>query len=566
MLGVALDITERKQTEAALEENYQRFITLAENMPVMINAVNADGSFTYWNKACETLTGYSAAEIIDNPEAMALLYPDPHYREQLSREWREVQGHFDNKEIKLHSKDGSEHLVLWTNLPASMSFSGDDRWAIGVDITAIRQAEAEHAMFAAFVQNSTDIIAIKDRNSRVLAANLAFARAAARASLEELIGKTDAEIFNVPPSAQSVHSYHHDDLNTLSLPLGKVLIMEQPVLFPDNETRIFLTKKFPIRNDAGEAFAIGIIASDITAQKHTERALRASQDKFKKMFYNAPLLMSISNVADGRILEVNDVFIRVTGFTPAQVIGKTSTALGFISPAERARLTEQLHRNGRIRELEIETTRADGSRMICLYSAELIEIGQQQRLLSIAIDITKRKKMEAALQHIAHFDALTDLPNRVLFTDRLEQAMRQVARRQEYLALVFIDLDGFKAINDSHGHAAGDQLLITIAARMRQSLREEDTIARLGGDEFIVLLMDVGDCNRAIPWLERLLAATREPVYLNNLGLQVSASIGVAFYPQSQPVTALHLIQQADQAMYQAKLAGKNRYRFFTAA
>ena len=169
------------------------------------------------------------------------------------------------------------------------------------------------------------------------------------------------------------------------------------------------------------------------------------------------------------------------------------------------------------------------------------------------------------LERIAHYDHLTALPNRVLLADRLEQALTQAQRHNQGLAVVFLDLDGFKAINDAYGHAAGDELLITLAQRMQTALRDSDTLARLGGDEFVAVLQDLKDISASAPMLDRLLAAACEPVQFGDLTLQVSASLGVTFYPQDEDVAPDQLLRQADQAMYQAKLAGRNRYQIFDA-
>jgi diguanylate cyclase (GGDEF)-like protein len=144
--------------------------------------------------------------------------------------------------------------------------------------------------------------------------------------------------------------------------------------------------------------------------------------------------------------------------------------------------------------------------------------------------------------------------------------MAQALRRGQLLAVVYLDLDGFKAINDGHGHDAGDQVLIALAQRMKQVLREGDTLARLGGDEFVAVLVDLEDKSACVPMLNRLLAAAAQPVELDDLSLIVSASLGVTFYPQDHAIDADQLLRQSDQAMYQAKVAGKNRYQIFDAA
>ena len=171
----------------------------------------------------------------------------------------------------------------------------------------------------------------------------------------------------------------------------------------------------------------------------------------------------------------------------------------------------------------------------------------------------------AQLEHMAHYDGLTQLPNRTLLTDRLLQAVRHSQRRGLGLAVAYLDLDGFKPVNDGHGHAVGDELLVTVAQRMKQALREGDTLARIGGDEFVALLVDLAHALDWEPVLARLLQAAAAPVTLGDAVLQVSASIGVTLYPHDGADADL-LLRHADQAMYLAKQAGRNRYHFFDVA
>ena len=169
------------------------------------------------------------------------------------------------------------------------------------------------------------------------------------------------------------------------------------------------------------------------------------------------------------------------------------------------------------------------------------------------------------LEHLAHFDSLTGLPNRVLLADRLRQAMSQCLRRDASLAVVYLDLDGFKPINDRHGHAIGDQLLVLLAQRLKEVLREGDTLSRIGGDEFVAVLVDLESPRDCEPVLRRLLESTTIPFIVDGLTLAVSASIGVTLYPQDKGDADL-LLRHADQAMYQAKQGGKNCYHLFDVA
>ena len=260
------------------------------------------------------------------------------------------------------------------------------------------------------------------------------------------------------------------------------------------------------------------------------------------------------------------------GFAESEISNNASEWSSRVHPEDMPGVMEiiQAHMDGKTPSVAVEFRMLckDGSWCWTLGRGMVVSRdgeGKPLRLIGTNTDITVLKAHAQQLEHIAHYDALTTLPNRVLFADRLQQAMAQAERRGRALAVAYLDLDGFKAINDYYGHEAGDQLLIALAARMKLALREGDTLARLGGDEFVAILLDLTDVAASEPMLERLLAASARPVHVGDLVLQVSGSIGVTFYPQAEVVDGDQLLRQSDQAMYQAKLAGKNRYHFFDA-
>ena len=269
---------------------------------------------------------------------------------------------------------------------------------------------------------------------------------------------------------------------------------------------------------------------------------------------------------DATIIDVNDAFCEITGYRRKEVLGTNPRFLGSGMHDEafyRAmwrRLIEEGYWSG-----EVWNRRKDGELFAELLTISAVrdEDGRTTQYVGLFNDITLLKRHESELEHNAHFDALTNLPNRILLSDRMQQSMAQALRRGQSLAVAFIDIDGFKSVNDLNGHDAGDHLLVTVSSRMRSVLREGDTLARLGGDEFVAVLLDLPDERNSLPTLGRLLAAVAEPLEFGGAVFQRSASIGVTFYPQEIDLSGDQLLRQADHAMYDAKLAGKNCYRFF---
>jgi diguanylate cyclase (GGDEF)-like protein/PAS domain S-box-containing protein len=303
---------------------------------------------------------------------------------------------------------------------------------------------------------------------------------------------------------------------------------------------------------------------DFTARKQAESQLQLAAS----VFTHAREGILITD-AEANVIDTNAAFTAVTGYSREEAIGRNPRFLsaGRQDAAFYSALWNSLIEKG-YWQGEIWNRRKDGEVYVQLMTISAVRDagGQPQHYVALFADITEQKNHQQRIEHIAHYDALTGLPNRVLLADRLHQSMAQTLRRERLLAVAFLDLDGFKAINDSHGHDMGDQLLMTIANRMKQAVRDGDTVARLGGDEFVAVMQDLADIEDCVPLLLRLLDAAAQPVHVGELVLQVSASIGVTFYPLAEAgVEADQLLRQADLAMYQAKLLGKNRYHIFDA-
>ena len=271
----------------------------------------------------------------------------------------------------------------------------------------------------------------------------------------------------------------------------------------------------------------------------------------------------------GNIVEVNAMFTQITGYSREEAIGRNPRILlssGRHEKAFFAARAQALQKHGHWVG-EVWNRRKNGEDFAEMLTVSVVRdpAGAVLNYVALFTDITPLKKHQDELEHIAHYDALTGMPNRVLLADRLQQAMLQSQRRNSALAVAYLDLDGFKPVNDQHGHEVGDQLLVTLSQRMKASLRESDTLARIGGDEFVALLVDIGERRDCELLLSRLLQAAATPVRVDGALLQLSASIGVTLYPQDN-ADADQLVRHADQAMYLAKQAGKNRFHLFDVA
>jgi diguanylate cyclase (GGDEF)-like protein/PAS domain S-box-containing protein len=326
------------------------------------------------------------------------------------------------------------------------------------------------------------------------------------------------------------------------------------------EDRTWLT-----RDDGALVTAIHGVLIDVTEKKHAEAALCESEQHHRTLANGGSALIWTSD-ADKLRIYFNDPWLRYTGRPLKAELGNGWTE--GIHPDDYDRCLQIYSDSFGRREsfsMEYRLRHADGDYHWIQDDGNprFDSAGNFIGYIGFCYDISAQKENQRQLEHIAHYDMLTDLPNRMLLSDRLSQAMAQARRRKQQLAVAYIDLDGFKAINDRHGHAMGDQLLVALADRMRQCLRAGDTIARLGGDEFVTILVDLPDVQTSIPLISRLLAAASQPVECNGLSLQVSSSIGVAYYAGKDDTEAEQLVRHADQAMYQAKQDGKNRFHVF---
>lgn len=307
---------------------------------------------------------------------------------------------------------------------------------------------------------------------------------------------------------------------------------------------------------------------DITERRRSEQALIDSENKFASLFQGSPDPYALLNTRTHVFIEINRSFAEVFGYRPEHIIGRTLAEVTLWTDTALAKRIYGVLASGEpLNNEPMELCDAQRRLHICEVSSSLLTINRQRCVLFGFRDVTERKAIEARVKHLAYHDALTDLPNRALLKDRLEQHIALYERHELKGALLFFDLDHFKHINDSLGHSCGDAVLQEVTKRLAAHVRREDTVARLGGDEFVVLLSGLEADDSAFAEdvqvsAEKLRAALAEPMLIEGHSLQLSTSIGVALIPDHGK-TPDDLIKRADIALYRVKESGRNGVAFF---
>ncbi len=330
---------------------------------------------------------------------------------------------------------------------------------------------------------------------------------------------------------------------------------------PDGRERTVRASVHSVKDETGEVVAIDGIAEDITEQRSAEEKLRLAATVFDHS--KDGILIADP---DGNIVDANPACSEISGYSREEIIGRNPRM--FSSGQHSAKFYEEMWGELKARghwQGELWNRTKDGEVYAERISIDAV-LDEQERLehyVAVFHDISYVKEHEAELRQMAYYDVLTGLPNRLLLQDRIRLAQRQAERNQSGLAVCYLDLDGFKPINDTLGHHAGDQVLIEVSKRLQAAVRSGDTVTRVGGDEFVILLADCHDESEVREVLERVLKAVSIPLVTPAGQVSISASIGVSRAPLDTNDAAV-LIQQADHAMYVAKASGRNQFRLYT--
>lgn len=564
VLAMVEDISDRKLAEEKLLLFTRDFEAFLDQTTDFVYFKDADSRFRFCSQTMATITGHKDwRELVGKhdrevfPPDVARIYEAEEH--PVFAEGRPVLG----KVNPYYDQSGRTRYVQTHKWPL-FNAEGETVGIFGIsrDITESKQAEMDLRHEKQFSEDTLNalpgVFYMFDASGRFVRWNREFGN---------ILGYTDAELATM----QGPDFFAGDDQRRIKETMQRVFAEGQGDMEADFQTKdgrslpYYFTGQRSTIGDQTYLLGVGI---DISERRLAQQALETERTHLHTLVSIIPDLIWLKDV-DGTYLSCNQAFERFFGAAERDIVGKTDhdfvpkELADFFREHDRAAMAA-----GEATRNEEWITYASDNRRVLLETTKVpmrTPDGRILGVLGIGHDITERKAHQKQLEHMAHFDLLTGLPNRVLLADRLQQALVQTLRRKTMLAVAYLDLDSFKAINDRYGHETGDHLLTALSAHMKHALREGDTLARLGGDEFVAIFLDLPSVDAAVPMLMRLLAAAGEVVHEDGNALHVSASLGVTFFPQAEPIEADQLLRQADQAMYQAKQMGKNRYHFFDA-
>jgi len=550
LYSIIHDITERKQAERALLESEEKYRNIFDFASIGIYQSTLDGRLLTANTALATMLGFDSAEE---------LLRSGHGIDASDR---------SNLEVRWKKRDGTS---IWVQMSAHAIESRSGETIVeGFVYDVTERKLAEHEVAAANAQRK----AVLDAATRVaiIATDPHGVITMFNAGAERILGYDAAEMIG-RRSVVELHRprelAHYAEVLAMDAerPFDVLVVRaaaegleerEWTWVREDGRELIVLLAVTALRNDAGTITGYLHVATDVTERKAAEAMLRKQSTAITASMDGIGILD-----AELEFTYVNDALAKLYAYpSPQALVGKSLADLYEASENERFRHsilptvlergrwrgeTTGLRRDGVTFPQEISLTALDGGGIVC-----------------VVRDVSERTYAEEQIKHLAYHDALTGLPNRLLFKDRLTVALSHAQRNGTRLAVLFLDLDRFKVINDSLGHNIGDQLLQAVAARVQSCVRESDTVARLGGDEFTLLLPNLSRSDDAAPVAQKLLEAVRYPFHIEGREFFITTSIGVSLYPEDG-LDAETLIKNADTAMYQAKEQGRDNYQLFNA-
>ncbi len=575
---LATDITAQKQAEEEQLATVQQLQDGFDGALEGIYRVSPDGRLLFANLSLARMLGYDTAQDVLSAigDVGRDLWADPADRSEYLRVIDEL-GTVEGFECRLKRRDGAE---FWASLNTRKicGRNGDLHYLEGFiqDITDKKAAEkklrdSEERYRASFEQAAVGIVHTSFEG-RILRCNRRFAEIVGYAP-HELAGTTFQEI--TPPGDRPPGRSAFEQL--ISGAVANAALEKRYVRKDGTLTWVMLSITTQ-RDSEGRPLHFITMVEDINARKEaeqllaaTQESMRKSEERYRTAFQMTLDAVNLNRLADGLYVDCNKAFLGITGYAREEVIGRTSVQLSIWADLrDRQRMVDGIAQDGVCRNLEAQFRKKNGEVFWGLMSASLIELDGAPCILSITRDISEAKLAENEIKRLAFYDPLTGLPNRRMLLERLGQTQSSSKRHGRKRALLFVDLDDFKTLNDTLGHHTGDLLLQEVARRLLLCVRDGDTAARLGGDEFVIMLENLSEtteeaANQAKAIAESILESIAEPYRLGDRECVSTASIGITVFGDHQFSTS-EILQQADIAMYQAKAAGRNTIHFFAPA
>jgi diguanylate cyclase (GGDEF)-like protein/PAS domain S-box-containing protein len=582
-------VIERKQAEEAFRKSEEKFHGMWESAPDAMVLVNTLGEIEIVNEQLESMTGYIREDLIGKPVEVLIpsRYKDHqrHMGEYFAKPYIRHMGKGLN--LYLRRKDGSEFPV---DICLSSLESGEVKTAMAIirDITDLKQAEEALRMsrdkLECRVQERTAELQESEEQFRTLVNNIPgtvyryfnqagqWQLAVISDEIQNISGYPASEFMK--DTGRSFESITHPDDNDLvikelsnSIVNNKPYEIEYRILHANGEQRWVHEKGQPVFDEEDNPAYLDGAIFNITERKQAEERLRETHDELAKnqrllqsvMDYS-PALISIKDL-EGRFILADHQWLELMDLSEEDVIGHTDFEFYPEDLAHRFKAEDRKTLElGDVLKKEETVPMAGVVHTFSVYNFPLFdESGHPFALCNISTDITERKQAEDKIRHLANHDELTGLPTLRLGKDRLLSAIALARRNKSSVALLFLDLDGFKAVNDGMGHKAGDQVLKEVAKRLTHSIRDTDTVARIGGDEFVIILTQVGDNTAPAKIAKKVIDALAMCIEIDDQDVYIGTSIGIALYP-IHGETSDELIKKADEAMYMVKHKGKNNY------
>jgi len=582
MFGIIKDITDRKRAEIQLRASEQQYRATFEQAAIGIAHISFEGNFLQCNARFAEIVGYSPEEVL---ALNAIAISDPLYAPECVPLFQQCANgtletaSFEKRYIR---KDGSLTWVKIT-LSAQRDTQGRPVHLLGFveDINLRKDAEqslaavqdalrhSEERYRTAF-QTSIDAININRLSDGVyIDCNKAFL---------DIVGFSRDEVMGKGSLDLGIWADRADRDRMVRTVSRDSYCRDLEARFRKKNAEVFWGLMSASLIEIEGVACVLTITRDISAAKAAEQlltqateALRLSEERYRTVFQTSLDPILINRTSDRRFIDVNQAFLDVMGFERDEVIGRTSLDLNvWADPRDLKSVDETLERTLQCRNVEIQFRKKNGETLWGLMSSSVMEIDGVRCVLTVTRDISSAKAAEDEIRSLAFYDPLTALPNRRLLMERLHLTLASSARSGRLRALLFIDLDNFKTLNDTLGHQTGDLLLQETARRLSACVREADTVGRLGGDEFVLMLEDLSDvpedaAAQAKAIAEKILAVISQPYLLDGREFRSSASVGISVFGGRRE-SSNDVLQQADIAMYQAKSAGRNTMRFFEPA